>query len=356
MNTRRRRKSGRLAGVAAAVAVGVLLGAVAGTPGRAPLEAQRFARVAGAPLTASAVAAPAGWHGGATTASTGETVEVWVSDAYTGEPNTPQRWANFFAGLVHGQELGRVRVHVTPLAELQQQCGPNALGCFFGGIMFVPGDTVGSDQVTPDEVARHEYGHHVGMNRQNPPWTALDWGTKRWATVMGVCQREKAHTAFPGNEDWGYALNPGEALAESYRVLNEVRQGATGFTWRIVDVSFSPTAAALDALEQDVRTPWTAPTAATKRLQFARTGPRTQTWNVATPLDGVFELTATLPVASPYRVVVTSADGRQVLGTGLWSGSRSKRLAFTVCGTREVRVTVTRVGEPGAVLLRALTA
>jgi hypothetical protein len=64
-------------------------------------------------------------------------------------------------------------------------CGDDAAGCYSGGELVFIGDPVGA--WTPEGTARHEYGHHIAANRANPPWRALDWGTKRWASV---CKRE----------------------------------------------------------------------------------------------------------------------------------------------------------------------
>ena len=81
--------------------------------------------------------------------------------------------------------------------------------------------------MTPQEVVRHEYGHHVAANRLNPPWSAADWGPKTWATDQGICALAAAGTAFPGNESDHYELNPGEAWAESYRIFADQRGDAT---------------------------------------------------------------------------------------------------------------------------------
>ena len=82
-----------------------------------------------------------------------------------------------------------------------------------------------------------------------------------------------------------YPLNPGEAFAESYRVLMETAGSASGFDWPIVDPSFLPNAQALTALREDVLHPWESSTTTMIRGKFLR---RSRTWNgqVATPLDG----------------------------------------------------------------------
>ena len=56
-----------------------------------------------------AAAEPPGWVGGAFRTVTGESVTVFVSTTYAPEQVTPQRWAEFFAGMPHGNELGNGR-------------------------------------------------------------------------------------------------------------------------------------------------------------------------------------------------------------------------------------------------------
>ncbi len=98
----------------------------------------------------------------------------------------------------------------------------------------------------------HEYGHHIAASRDNDPWPAVEWGTKRWASYLNVCRRSQAGQLFPGDEGDRYALNPGEAYAEDYRVLNERREGLPESAWTIVDQSLYPDQTALDLLAQDV--------------------------------------------------------------------------------------------------------
>ena len=289
------------------------------------------------------------WQGGSFTASTGETVRVLVSDSYPDGTAVGQRWADFFASLLHGTELGLVTVHVVTPAEISQLCGPHALGCYGGGDIVFMGETVAG--VTAEEVARHEYGHHVAANRANPPWLAIDTGPKNWASAANVCLRTRQGTAYPGNEDRYYTLNPGEAFAEVYRVLSELRAGATSYSWSLVDQSFTPDQAALSAAEKDVVAPWSAPSTRAVSARFNGTKAAWKT-TVSTPLDGTLAVSLTFPRGGLHDLVVLDADGRTVLGNGLWSGGAEKRLATTVCGQRSIVLRVTRRGTGRAFSVR----
>jgi hypothetical protein len=298
-------------------------------------------------LSASAVrsAVELDWWGGTYVTTTGEPVTLLVADAYPVDESVARAWAGFFAGLVHGAELRSLRVHVAPLEWVEEICGRGASGCYGDSEMFVPGETVGG--VSPSTVAAHEYGHHVAANRSNAPWSALDWGTKRWASGANVCARTAAGYLFPGNEDGNYRLNPGEAFAEAYRVLNEKRSGAASFEWPLVDPSFLPDSAALARVEEDVLRPWTTPTTRTYSLRFS---PRTsRSWSVrlATPRDGDLRATLRLPAGAGHSLTLLSADGDQVLARGRWAGVDSRTLGYRVCGHRSLVLRVTRNGRPG---------
>jgi hypothetical protein len=295
-------------------------------------------------LSASAVrsASELDWWGGTYVTTTGEPVTLLVADAYPVDESVARAWARFFAGLVHGAELRSLRVYVAPLEWVEEICGRGASGCYGDSELFVPGEAV--DGVSPSTVATHEYGHHVAANRSNAPWSALDWGTKRWASGANVCARTAAGYLFPGNEDGNYRLNPGEAFAEAYRVLNERRSGAASFEWPIVDPSFMPDPAALGRVEQDVLRPWTGPTT---RTVSARLSARQWSVRLATPLDGDLRATLRLAPGSAHELALLSADRSKVLARGLWAGVGSKKLNYRVCGARSVVLRVTRNGRAG---------
>ncbi|MGE5273953.1 MAG: hypothetical protein ACM3QU_09380 [Verrucomicrobiota bacterium] len=219
------------------------------------------------PTTAGRIGRGA-WWGGPVVTSTGETVTIYVSDRFNQDESIRLSWANFFAWLYHGPELSRVTIYQAPLEEVQQLCGPEAAGCYSPSrqILVFPGDAgVGADA----DIGAHEYGHHIAANRRNDPWDANDWGPKRWATLVGVCTRVAAGTAFPGDEGDHYTLNTGEAFAEAYRFLNLQRGGTWANFPLLVDPSFTPTPESLASALSDVQQPWMVPESTSWDGQFA---------------------------------------------------------------------------------------
>jgi hypothetical protein len=256
-------------------------------------------------------------------------VKVSMSPAYASDTGAAVRWADFFASLLHGAELADLDAYVAPLPEVEAICNAEAFGCYGGNHLVVMGET--NFGVTPESVARHEYGHHIAAHRLNAPWLALDWGTKRWATYVGVCSRAAAGTAFPGDEGANYPLNPGEAFAESYRVLLETNGSAAGFGWPIVDPSFRPDAQALAALREDVLHPWES--SATRIIRGTFAG-RSRLWSgqVTTPLDGEVRIQVNVPGGGADDVTLLSSDGRAVLARGSWTSSGAKVAEYRWAG------------------------
>ena len=278
-------------------------------------------------------------HGGSYTTATGEQVRVVVSDAYPVDEARNQRWADFLASLVHGPELATATLHLAPPSELWFLCGPEALACYDGRQrrIFAAAEPVGD--VSPEAAIAHEYGHHVALSRSNAPWPAVDWGTKRWATYVGICAAAASDAVAPGNEEERYALNPGEAFAEVYRVLNERRLGLPETPWAIVHPRFVPDERALALVEQDVVAPWQGAT--TIRRSGRATPTRAAVVKLTTPLDG--RVAATVRSAVPVHVelvlggtVVGQATGRTAAVRGVVCGTRtaSLRIRSTVGSVR----------------------
>lgn len=289
----------------------------------------------------------------ATTATTGETVNVYVSAALPAELGTPQTWADFLAGLVHGPEISALTAYIATFAEMQEVCGEHALGCYGPNRMMSMGETMFG--VTAAEVVRHEYGHHIAFQRLNPPWQAIDWGPKNWASSQNICRRAKEGSAYPGDEGDRYSLNPGEAWAETYRLLDEQKAGATGSGWQIIDSSFYPGEAAFQAAERDVLQPWATGTSTGLKRVFSNRGKRVWTIPLETPLDGTLDITVTLPKNGLHDVLLLDGDRQTILAKGLWASRTMKRITTTVCGERLLVLRITQSGGFGRVAVIAST-
>jgi hypothetical protein len=343
--------------VSALVLVAAGGAALAGTSSTSTAPAANYARSLDGQTGVSRIDAAARtaitWRGGTINASTGERVNVFVSDLLPAE--TPEKWAEFLVGLTHGPELALITTRLATLDEVQQLCGARALGCYIRNEMIALGEPTIDSGTTPEEVVRHEYGHHVAFHRANPPWRAIDWGPKNWASATSVCTRVSRGEAFPGNEGGNYALNPGEAWAETYRLMDERKDGITTATWQVVSQSFFPNEPALAAAERDVVTPWTANRQVVHRRVFGKRTKKTWWIPVQTPLDGELTLSATLPRNALHEVALVAPDRRTVLRRAQWVGQRVKRIATAVCGQRSLFVRVTQSGGLGRVTVTAST-
>jgi len=336
-----------LAGLLVLLAAGAATRAqdAATTPATSAL-ARSFDGQVGASSIDRAARAALTWRGGPVTASTGEIVEIFVSDSLPTE--TPEKWAEFLATLTHGPELARLTSNIASLAEVQELCGPRALGCYSRDEMVSLGEPA-PDGTTPEEVVRHEYGHHVAWYRLNTPWRAIDWGPKNWASAATVCPRVSRREAFPGNQSSNYARNPGEAWAEVYRLMDERKAGITTASWPIITPSFFPDEAALVAAERDVIQPWTVNRKSVFRRSFAKGAKKAWLIPLPTPLDGDLALNATLPRDGLHEVALVAANRRTVVRRAQWVSQRGKRLATGICGQRAHFVRVTPGGAGGQV-------
>jgi hypothetical protein len=331
----------------------LLVLALAAAAAQTAESASLSARVTVASLTtelrpARLARAEVAWRGGPITTSTGETVDVRVSDALPLETSTPEAWAEFLTGLTHGPEISRLSAYIGTLDEIQEICGRRALGCYGRNEMVAIGEPALED-AGPEEIVRHEYGHHIAFNRANSPWAAIDWGPKRWASAANVCARVARKEVFPGDEGSNYARNPGEAWAEAYRLMDERKAGITTASWRIVDQSFFPSEGALQAADLDVLEPWTKPRTTGFTRVFAKRASKVWWIPLATPLDGDLRVSATMPRGGTAEVALVGGNRSTVLRRAQWVTQRVKRLESSICGQRSLFVRVTQSGAPGRV-------
>jgi len=279
----------------------------------------------------------------------GMTVYVSVSDSYVNDPAVFQTWVDFFGWLTHGPELNGLNLYVLTPDEMTAVCGQGSGACYFPspgwGSMVVAGVT--TNGVPVEQAIAHEYGHHIANHRLNPPWSASDWGPKRWASSLDVCANVAAGRLFPGAEPpdfQGYALNPGEGWAEAYRWLNETRAWAvdptwwTPMGWDVVDPYFMPAAGTAALISREVVKPWSG---SRKHVVRGRLRPRaTQRWTYY-PYDG--QMTATI-TGSPGTLVSLRIGGRVVRGP-------ARRVSRVICGSDPVTV-VARSKQGGRFVLR----
>ncbi|MFN2472137.1 MAG: hypothetical protein ABR583_14340 [Gaiellaceae bacterium] len=230
---------------------------------------------------------------------------------------------------------------------MQGACGVFALACYspVEGRMVVPGEDPAA-QTSVESVLAHEYGHHLAASRLNPPWEAVAYGTKRWASYEQICRDAQAGLVYPGAEDFGrYRLNPGEGFAEAYRVFNERRLARPEAPWEIVSPIFYPDAPALGALEQDITAPWRSNTVSTVRGGFSRPGTRTRTYGFTAMLDGAVSATLRAPSTARLRLELLSSGGSRISQAVVAGGGKVAQ--GIACGSRSFGVRVTRLAGSG---------
>jgi hypothetical protein len=326
----------------------VLVTALAGSAGTAaPAPTLGFGARSDRPaITLRAGQLLPGFSGGPVTAADGEAVTIFVQDELlAADPGVAQRFADYLASLLHGPELGTLNLYLATPDRMKEICGRAALACYSANAKAIVALGEDFQGVAATSIVTHEYGHHVANSQTNDPWPAVDWGTKRWASYENVCRRQQGGELFPGDEAEHYELNPGEDFAETYRVLNERRLGLPELPWLVVDPSLYPDQAALDAVAQDVTSPWRANQTLTFESRFtARATGRG--FRIRTPLDGNSIVSLRAPANSRFTLrVVDLANGAQLAYSA--AAGAQKSVSFQVCGQRSLQLQVRRVRGAG---------
>lgn len=267
---------------------------------------------------------------------TGGNVWVSVSERYSQDSRADRGLVDFLESLLHGDEIGGLRLMVLRGDEIGRKCGAGAAACYFPGtdtIVVVGEDRYGG--LPTDYVLAHEYGHRIAQFSSNPPFRggAFWHGPKRWASRVGVC--EKLKRGVLSTAPAAYWNFPGENFAEAYARLHIRGQ----VRWQYSS-ALRPGSDAFKAIRQDVKSPWRRSRVRDIRATLPPHG--TATYPVSTPLDGRF--TADLYARGGARF----GFELKINGTVIRAprATRDFRLSRLLCGDRELSITV-RAGARG---------
>lgn len=251
----------------------------------------------------------------------GLSVAVRFSSSYTPDDAVAQSYVDFLDGLPHGSELGALKLYIAPLTEVVADCGgvDGTLACYDpqAQTMTVPGEQPDPEQAggfTVSYVLAHEYGHHVARHRLNPPYSALDYGPKYWASQEMVCLGALQGRLAPGDEGDNYLANPGEGWADTYAHLKY-----PDVAWQFTSL-LEPDAAAFAAARRDVLRPWTKGRTKVLRGRFTPSGPDALDFAFTLRLDGTVKVALRGPAGTNYDLALSSR-GKSDGGTSA-AGSR----------------------------------
>jgi hypothetical protein len=300
---------------------------------------------------ARASSLPTGAYGGDFNTADGTGVSVYMSPSYTPDNTVLQSTANLFDGFVHDSELGVVTIYLAPIDEIHAACmSDKADSCIdpSNDTIYLVGQPP-ADGTPVEEIAAHEYGHAIALARATA-WSgsAYNTGPEYWASYENVCRRTVAGTAFPGDEGAHYGQNPGEAWADTNRILN----GGSRSIWQF-DVGFFPNATDLRLAKQDILQEWNGNDRFDVTGTFHHYRARNQYYTLLTPHDGgdasikLFthgSLRANLSVSD----AATGAVVGQSRNVGLYQAA-----SFSICGGRRATIRVYRRSGYGSFTLRA---
>ena len=276
---------------------------------------------------------------------------VWVETSLRYEPDLEydEGLVGFLESLDHGSELGSLRVYVAVPGEMASLCGGLAAACYVPdeNRIFIVGEANFGGFPTSYALA-HEYGHRIEDYRHNPPFPGgpLLWGTKRWASVKGVCRGTVEGKFAPGNEAGRYFENPGEAFAETY-AWSRFGPGIVEWRWA---PALHPSATAYAALRRDILDPW-KPLRSERQGRVTSSRPR-HTYRLRPKNDGWLHVAMTgNGSGSDLDLGLLDARGR-LLAAATRPATSQEHLNFLVCGERRLKLVVLAVGRPGSFQLR----
>jgi hypothetical protein len=267
----------------------------------------------------------------------GYSVSVSFTPAFGVQPDVAQTYVTFLDSLPHGTELSRLNVLIALPGEVGTLCGGggDVLACYGGGQMIVPGQEISNGgPVTSFYAVAHEYGHHIAANRRNPPFNAIDFGPKYWASYERVCARTLDGQLAPGDEGANYTANPGESWADTYAHLVY-----PDVPWQFTPL-LAPDAGALDIARRDVLAPWTKRVTRSFTMRASR---RTQAFRIPLRLDGSLTVRATGRRGTKVAASITAGSRRVASSRGR---GRSARISLPyACRTEPVETLSFRVAR-----------
>ena len=299
-------------------------------------------RRSGAHSAAVSDVIPANAFSGSYTAD-GMKIKIAISPSYSANAAKAQSWADFLASLPQSGDAATMTVYFAPLREMQRACGPDAFGCYDpnDSLLVLLGEPA-PDGASVEEIAAHEFGHHIANNRDNAPWSADSWGPKRWATKLKVCQGVRGRTMFPDDQGDNYGRNPTEGWAEAYRVS----AGQNPTDWSIVSDIFRPDAATQKIALLDATSPWPGNVAKTVSGSFKSRAAAVKRIKLSVPLDGRVSVSASTGGMRVALDLFDATDRKRLASSA--AASRASSLRSDVCGQRTVVVHLKRSAGSGS--------
>ena len=114
----------------------------------------------------------------------------------------------------------------------------------------------GLDDLGRSVVVAHEYGHHFAANNNNSPWEAVDYGTKRWASYMGICKARRRPRCTRAPRTATTAQSRARASRSRFAFSTSAPRACPRAPGTSSRPSSTRTRRALAGLQQDVATPW----------------------------------------------------------------------------------------------------